>query len=149
MKAINIYITREQKLELDRICYKYQVSKSTIAEKLLFILTKYINRSEFRKEKQEELGNQFMYTQSGQKTSIKPKPETTRTLENFYTNMSKAYTNALQIYLRKHVERWVGKENIQDFYNDLNKELQKTNEPNWDFNRFRRQMAKYEKGKQQ
>lgn len=150
MKAINIYITPEQKIELDRICYKYKVSKSTIAEKVLFILTKHINWSagEKRKEIQTKLGTTYIYENSGTKTSIKPKPSTTHVLNAFYTNISKAYTNAVQIYLRKDIDKWIGKELTQKFYNDLNTELQKTNEPNWDFNRFRRQMAKYEKGKQ-
>lgn len=147
MKAINIYITPEQKVELDRICYKYQVSKSTIAENLLYLMTKYLLRQDNGKNQIKVLGTMYVYEQSGKKTSIKPRLDPVN--NGIYENLSKAYTNVIQIYLHKNVDKYIDKENVQKLYNDLNTKLQKTNEPNWDFNRFRRQMAKYEKGKQQ
>lgn len=142
MKIINIYLTQEQKSKLNSICYKYQVSISTIAENLLFLFTKYQLRKE---EDYKKIGKEYIYEDvKGSKTSIKPRGILTGGL---YENMTKAYTNVVNIYLRKDIEKYIGKEQLQDFYNDLNKKLQTTNEPNWNYNQFRRQMAYYERKK--
>ena len=141
MKIINIYITPEQKNRLNSICYKYQVSISTIAENLLFLFTKYALRKESEKDRYKELGQNYLYADSGKKTSIKPKGIV---VGGFYENMTKAYTNVIQMYLRKKLTKYLDQTELQQFYNDLNKKLQTTNEPNWNYNQFRRQMAYYE-----
>ena len=57
MKKVNIYLNKDESLKLTSICNKYQVSKSTIAEWVLFYLTKYLRQQEDT-ETMEKMGTQ-------------------------------------------------------------------------------------------
>ena len=137
---VNIYLTRDQSTQLTAISYKYQVSKSTIAEKVLFYLTKYLLK-EKKKEKIELIGNEYIYEEKGNKTCIKPKLDPVN--NKLYKNSTKPYTNCLVIYLKKDIKKYV--ENTKELNNEINTALQTTKEENWDYNRFIRSMARYER----
>lgn len=137
---VNIYLTKEEKYKLDLMCRKYQVSLSTIAQKVLFYFTKYALI--FDKLQCMEIGEEYKYMKKGKKTCIKPKLDPCN--NNLYKNLTRAYTNALKIYLHKNIDKYTEKENVEKYYNDINTDLQKTNEKNWDYNRFVRSMKRYE-----
>ena len=137
---INIYYSKDQARQLDEMQRKYQVSRSTIASTVLLYLTKYLVQ-ENKKELLDIIGKEYLYDAKGNKTSIKTQKLTVASTT--YENQTKAYTNAIQIYLRKDVKKYIT--NSEAFYNDLNKKLQTTREPNWDYNHFIRSMKRYER----
>ena len=138
---VNIYLTKEQSTELNAISYKYEVSKSTIAEKVLFYLTKYLIQEQ-KKEIIQKIGTTYLYNEDkGEKTSIKIKENPTN--KGLYENNTKAYTNALVIYVKKDFKNYV--EETKKLCSDINKALQTTKEQNWDYNRFIRSMHRYKK----
>ena len=151
---INIYLTHDQKVQLNAMSQKYKVSISTIADNVLFYLTKGIIQS-YEGEKIaaeqistiQEIKNGQIYKDKGQKkTSIKPKGEIVKF--KFYNNLRYAYNNAIKIYLHKDLDKYLTKEQINYFYQSLNTALQKTIEPNYEYNKFIRNMARYERGKE-
>lgn len=135
---VNIYLTKDEKQKLNLMSRKYEVSISTICENLLFYFTKYALFK--NKTLCMSIGKEYKYNENGTKTSIKPKENPTN--KELYGNYTKAYTNVVKIYLKKHLNNYM--ENAEEFYNDLNKKLQKLNEPNWDYNHFVRSMKRYE-----
>lgn len=135
---VNIYLTKDEKQKLNMISRKYQVSISTICENLLFYFTKYALFK--NKALCMSIGVDYKYNENGTKTSIKPKENPTN--KELYENYTKAYTNVVKIYLKKHLNYYM--DNTENFYNDLNTKLQKLNEPNWDYNHFIRSMKRYE-----
>lgn len=138
---VNIYLTKEQNSQLTAISYKYQVSKSTIGEKVLFYLTKYLVQ-EHKQEMIQKIGTIYLYKEmKGTKTCIKPKLDPIN--NGLYENYTKAYTNALVMYLTKDFKSYV--ENTKQLCSEINKALQTTKEENWDYNRFIRSMHRYER----
>lgn len=138
---VNIYLTKEHNTELTAISYKYQVSKSTIAEKVLFYLTKYLIQEQ-KKDMIQKIGTTYLYKEmKGTKTCIKPKENPTN--NGLYENYTKAYTNALVMYLKKDFKTYV--EETKQLCSDINKALQTIKEENWDYNRFIRSMHRYER----
>ena len=141
--TINIYLNLQEKMKLRAISTKNEVSTSTIAENVLFYFTKYLLNQENGKEIIQKFGNEYIYMEKGGKTSIKPRVDPTN--NGLYKNITKAYTNVLKIWLKKDVKNWINKEYVEKFYTDLNRTLQQTKEPNWDYNRFIRCMKRYER----
>lgn len=154
MKPINIYLTDTEKIKLKQLQIKYQVSMSTICEGVLFYLTKYLLHDN-RKELLNELCTKSFYKDKGnKKTSIKPNPKFTKHIDVETLTycglldkeqLNKAYINAIKIYLHKDIKLYLSQEKAQMFYEELNKKLQTTNEPNWNYNEFKRNMYKYER----
>lgn len=138
-----IYTTKEQKRKLTEMMYRYQLSRSTIASILLFTFTKYALRQENKDELIAKIGTKYIYEQKGDRTYINVRKDPTN--QGMYENLTKAYTNLIAMYEKGDIKNYI--ENKQGFYNDLNKKLQQEQEPNWNYNQFRRQMAKYEQGK--
>lgn len=140
---VNIYLTPEEKYKLNAISKKHQVSLSTIAEKVLFYFTKYA--LPYDKLLCMEIGEEYKYMNNGKKTCIKPKIDPCN--NNLYKNLTRAYTNALKIYLHKNIDKYTEKQNVEKYYNDVNTSLQKTEEKNWDYNRLCRSLKRYENKK--
>ena len=108
---------------------------------MLFYLTKYLIQED-KKEIINKIGTTYLYKEmKGTKTCIKPKQNTTN--NGIYENNTKAYTNALVMYLTKDFKTYV--ESTKQLCNDINKALQTTKEENWDYNRFIRSMHRYER----
>lgn len=149
---INIYYTNLENLELDKISDKYKVSKSTIADKVLFYFTKYL-LAEKKENIIEKLQTEYYYNEDANtKTCIKPKGQDNKenVIYGLYTkNKSRAYTNVIKIYLKKHIKNHLTEEHTKMFYQELNTSLQKIYEPNYNYNKFIRNMARYQNGAKQ
>ena len=143
---VNIYLTDAEKLKLNELSNKYKVSISTIADNVLKYLTKYL-LADNRKDVIYLIDNASMYDrENNKKTSIKPKGEKEKDfIKTFYKNLNRAYINSIKIYVNKDIKKYLTEKNANMFYQELNTSLQKTYEPNYNYNAFRRNIARYER----
>lgn len=144
---ITIYYTKDEKDKLQILMEKYKVSTSTIADNVLFYLTKYLLKQSDH-EKINNIDHNYIYEKDRNiRTTIKPKGQETKDniIYSLYNNKTKAYTNTLKIYLKKEIKKYLTEENSKLFYQELNKKLQKTNEDNYNYNKFVRCYKRYEK----
>ena len=125
MKVVNIYLTKQDKKKLDELKWRYHVSYSTIANICAMCLVKYIGKKD-----------EYLYTDKGYKTSIKPR------IEFEGINTSKLYTNALKMYLNKEIKKYTSEEINKIVTSKIANELQDTWEENWNGNYFNRLMPK-------
>lgn len=138
---VNVYLNAEDKIKLNALSRKYEVSISTLAENILFYFTKYALK--YDKQLCMSIGTEYKYKNNkGKKTSIKPKDNPTN--NELYDNYTKAYTNALIIYLHKDLKIYMEAKDIERYYSELNTKLQKVIEPNYDYNKFIRSIKRYE-----
>lgn len=124
MKRINIYITAKEKKELEQLKWKYHVSYSTIANICVDVLVKHIRKYD-----------QYLYTEKGYKTSLKPR------LEFEGINSSVLFTNALKIFVNNEIAKYTeDKKGV--LKSKIINELDNTWEENWNGNYFNRLMPK-------
>lgn len=144
---ITIYYTKDEKDKLQILMEKYKVSTSTIADNVLFYLTKYLLK-QCDHEKINNIDQEYLYEKDNNiRTTIKPKGEDTKDniIYSLYNNKTKAYTNALKIYLKKDIKKYLTEKNSMQFYQELNTKLQKTSEDNYNYNKFVRNYKRYER----
>lgn len=150
MKTINIYLTKEEQKLCRAIQNKYRVSLSTLCDKVCFFTYKYLKQS--GKDNSDPIFNE--YTGKGYKTSIKPKCLINQD-EYLYMifanerNRNVYATNCLKIYVNKAIKNHINAELVQNYWADIDRELQKTNDPTWDYNRQMRTFVRiYKKNKE-
>ena len=140
--TINIYTSKDQRKEIDKIKVKYQLSLTTIVDILVFTTTKLLKST----EKLEELTSKYVYKKGG-KTSIK-KPKIFRELKWQNIKENRFATNVLMIYLHKDISKWLEKEDITKYYNMCNEKMTKTTDEFWNYNqhiRMQRRMLRENK----
>ena len=136
-QRINIYLTDEEKEYLQKKRNKYKVSLSTIADKLSKItIYAFIHGAD--KPTQDKLYNEKLYENKGSRTSIKPKHENTEKdlIKELVKNKIIFYTNVLKIYANKDIAKYVNKDYVDYYYQEIDKELNKCKEQYWDYNNF-------------
>ena len=138
MKHIDIYLTKEQKQELDKISQKYQVSLSVIVDKVahryfqLFVMK---GQDPFK-----TMTEKYIYNEKGYRTSVKPKyyKDFIKSYEPVIKIkgwQSKLFTNLIKIWLKNNEYRWIDeKDIINKFRNMINSDLQKTYDQYWNYN---------------
>lgn len=133
MKRINIYLTKEEKNELEKIARKYKCSISTIADKVCTYTYYVLTHGQ---------GNEILFNQylaKGIKTSIKPKcyDPKENPLANTIENKDMFTTNCLKIYVAKNIGQYLeNKEYIQVYWNKINRDLMQVKEQFWNYNNF-------------
>lgn len=136
--TINIYLTKDERKQLDIIKSKYQLSLTTITDILCF--ETYHTFIQLGNEEQiRKLTEEYIY-KNGAKTSIK-KPNVMKSNGIFKDTKKKSRfaTNVLKIYLYKDIKNYTeDKELISSFYNKVNEKMTKTQDQYWNYNNYLR-----------
>lgn len=134
----NVYLESYERKQLEQIKQKYQVSLSTIAEKTAFYLMKYYA---FENKDIKDIFT-IKFSNSTNRTSIKPKNNLLlkAQIEKYGNSPNIIYTNALKFYLDRNLlkEKIKTEELRNKYFMEIDRELQKTTEPNWNYNAFKR-----------
>lgn len=141
MKTINIYITKSEKKELYNLQCKYQVSLSTIVSCVSYWTIKILLDTFNEQQKQLFLENYIYKDKTNYKTSVKPKK-----LFEVLANMQHkniVATNSIKMYLGKNIKDWTNNTKaINKYYREIDRELQMTIEPHWNYNQVNRRMPR-------
>lgn len=124
MKTINIYLKPNDKKELCRLQNKFHLSFSTMANAIITPI--YVALGQKLNEK--------LYNEKNYKTCIKPR-------QDQYS--SKQYTNAIKLFLRKDLKKYVDEQTNQKITQMIYKEFQNTYDENWNGNRWCRFIPKF------
>lgn len=133
MKTINIYLNKQEKLTANKVSSRYRVSMSTIADKcsywLFYLITKYGSD-----ELMDQLTNEYIDSKGNYKTCIKPKNKD-EYIGQAIKNPSRFYSNALKIYLNHKIKDYISNNDaVNLYYNKIDQELQKAEDPYWNYN---------------
>lgn len=147
MNTINIYLTKDQKKQVDKLKVKYQLSLTTIVDVLCEITWDclFLNAD---KELEERFKTKHIFILTN-KTSIKmPKYLKNKELEhpNRYVN------NCLQVYLRHEPTLWFKKDIVEgknQYWNRIERELTKRTDNWWKYNEYIRYQSRMQKGNKQ
>lgn len=144
MKTINIYLTREEKLQADKVRSRYKVSLSTLTGVIAFITFDLFNKH--NPESLAKMQNHYLSREGNYKTSIKPR-ELNEVL-HFIENKSMFASNCLKMYLNKTIKEYLKPEQINLYWARIDKELNQKYDIYWDYNcsiRNQRRMLKQNK----
>lgn len=122
---LNIYLSSNDKKELDKIKYKYHLSYSTIAN----IIAIALSRQEFT----NQFCNDRLFTEStNKKTSIKPRLKYEAINNNIY------FDNVVKCFLRRELKNYLNEEQYNRINTKIYNEFQNTYEENWEGNKWHR-----------
>ena len=152
-KTINIYLDSQYRKQVESLKVKYRLSLTTIVDVITKITFKYFLWSKEDINNATRLYDEYLYPK-GKKTSIK-EPKLYK--ENPYINgtswhkenrKSRFTTNCLMIYLKKEIKNYIKQEDVEKYYNDINKELTTRKDEFWNYNehiRMQRRMLRENK----
>ena len=146
METLNIYLTKEQKQQVDKLKVKYQLSLTTIVDVLVEITWDCLILN-CDNELTTRFKEKHIYPLT-QKTSIKmPKY-----LKNKYLEHPNRFANnCLQMYLRHEPTIFLKKDVVEgkhQYWNRIEKELTKRTDNWWKYNEYIRYQSRMNKGKQ-
>lgn len=133
---INIYIAKEDRKKLDELKVKYKLSLTTIVDILIYITLDCLKLNA-NKETLTKFTTQTLYVK-GDKTSIKI-PRTYKKDKNFDDlDKNKFANNCLNVYIKKEIHLYITNADILNgkygYWNRINEEMQKRNDPRWQYN---------------
>ena len=145
MKTINIYLTRTEKTQADKVRSKYKVSLSTLTGVVVLITYDLLHKN--NEVMLEHIENKYIAKEGNYKTSIKPR-ELMETLGEEIKNKNIFATNCLKIYLNKAIKEYLEPEKVNLYYARIDKTLNEKFDTYWDYNcsiRNQRRMLKQNK----
>lgn len=113
---INIYLEKDERNRLEKIKNRYHLSYSTIARLIVESYYPWIN---------EQLEEHYIYEKKGYKTSIKPKKSI------IVNKPSIVYTNAIKIFLKKDLKKYVDEKAFDQIQNRLYQNFEKEFDVDW------------------
>ena len=139
---INIFLTKDEKSQIETKMRHYHVSMSNIAQKVSWaILKAIIQKLTLNEDVKSQILDGYLYPSGNYKTSIKPQDKDT--IEQFTQKKSIFYTNCLKIYVNRELKKYFNDDGCQMIQNYINDELQKSKETFYDYNNFCRNSQRY------
>ena len=143
MKALNIYITDEEKRKLGQIQRKYKVSLSTITDKATYWLYYVLVHNGYEGQLNKLLNEYIEKTAARKKTSVKPRCyKDNEYLHTGIKNKSIFSTNALIIYTNKTISNYVDEKGCNKFWAKIDKDLTTAKDTYYNYNTIVRNTAR-------
>lgn len=138
---IDIYLTKTEKENLQKIMQKHHVSMSTIADILITTTYIYLQQNGIQKNINKLLEQEYLYKSEWDKHgTIRPKCFKEEGWRNLITKRNMYTTNVIKIYIKKEISKYTNNENNKErtilYYQAINKELMQRKEQFWNYNTF-------------